>query len=97
MQAYSQEPFNQAQALIKKRVSVDRYRYIRSALYMAALSASQHDPHVRGFYLHMVEDNGLTNLGGKCAVMRKLLMAIHGMQKEDKSFDPPNFFNCLGN
>jgi hypothetical protein len=63
---------------------------------MAALSASQHDPHVRGFYLHMVEDNGLTKLQGICAVMRKLLLAMHGMLKVDKSFDPQRFY-CLGN
>ncbi|WP_299881766.1 transposase, partial [uncultured Cocleimonas sp.] len=37
---------------VKKRTYIGKVgnRYIREALYMAALSASSHDPHVRGFY-----------------------------------------------
>jgi len=68
-------------------------RYIREALYMGALSASQYDPHVRGFYQHMIEDNGLTKLQAICAVMRKLLLAMHGMLKEDKPFDSLRFYH----
>lgn len=78
----------------KTRIGKMGNRYIREALYMAALSASQHDPHVRGFYLHMIEDNGLTKLQAICAVMRKLLLAMHGMLKEDKPFNPQRFY-CL--
>ena len=80
---------------VKKRTYIGKVgnRYIREALYMAALSASSHDPHVRGFYLHMVEDNGLTKLQAICAVMRKMLLAMHGMLKENKPFDGARFYN----
>jgi transposase len=69
-------------------------KYIREALYMRALSATQHDLHIRGFYLHMIEDNGLTKLQAVCAVMRKMLLAMHGMLREKKPFDAQRFY-CL--
>ena len=44
---------------------------------MGALSATRYDPNIRAFYLHMIEDNGLTKLQAVCAVMRKMLLAMH--------------------
>ncbi len=83
---------------VKKRTYIGKVgnRYIREALYMAALSASSHDPHVRGFYLHLIEDNGLTKLQAVCAVMRKMLLAMHGMLKDNKPFDGARFYNLSG-
>ena len=80
---------------VKKRTYIGKVgnRYVREALYMAALSASSHDPHIRGFYLHMIEDNGLTKLQAICAVMRKMLLAMHGMLKDNKPFDGSRFYN----
>lgn len=66
-------------------------RYIRSALYMPALSAKQHDPHVKAYFQHLV-DQGKKPLQAVCAVMRKLLHAIHGMLKHDKPFDNTRFY-----
>jgi transposase len=66
-------------------------RPIRSALYMPALSATQHDPYVRAYSRHLV-DNGKKPLQALCAVMRKLLHAIHGMLKHDKPFDNTRFY-----
>jgi len=66
-------------------------RYIRSALYMPALSAKQYDPHVKAYFQHLV-DNGKKPLQAVCAVMRKLLHAIHGMLKHDKPFDNARFY-----
>lgn len=82
---------------VNKRTGIGKIgnRYIREALYMGALSASQHDPHIRGFYHHMIEDNGLTKLQALCAVMRKILLAIHGMLKKNKPFEAQRFY-CLG-
>jgi len=79
---------------VKKRTYIGKVgnRYIREALYMAALSASSHDPHVRGFYLHLIEDNGLTKLQAVCAVMRKMLLAMHGMLKDNKPFEGTRFY-----
>ncbi|CAD7851647.1 MAG: hypothetical protein, partial [Olavius algarvensis Gamma 1 endosymbiont] len=31
-------------------------RYLRIALYMPALSAASHNPHVRGYYRHLIAD-----------------------------------------
>lgn len=66
-------------------------RHIRSALYMPALSAKQHDPHVKAYFQHLV-DNGKKPLQAVCAVMRKLLHAIHGMLKDNQPFDNTRFY-----
>ncbi len=66
-------------------------RHIRSALYMPALSAKQHDPYVKAYFQHLV-DNGKKPLQAVCAVMRKLLHAIHGMLKHDQPFDNTRFY-----
>lgn len=75
----------------KTRISKAGNRYIRSALYMPALSAKQHDPHVRAYFQHLI-DNNKTPLQAVCAIMRKLLHAIHGMLKHNKPFDNARFY-----
>jgi transposase len=76
----------------KARISKVGNRYLRMALYMPALTASTHDRHVRGYYLHLIEDRGLKKLQALCAVMRKLLHAIHGMLKSRTQFDNTRFY-----
>jgi transposase len=76
----------------KTRVSKAGNRYIRAALYMPALSAKQHDPHVSAYFQHLVVTNGKEKMQALCAVMRKLLHAIHGMLKHDKPFDNTRFY-----
>ncbi|CAD7839213.1 MAG: Mobile element protein, partial [Olavius algarvensis Gamma 1 endosymbiont] len=61
----------------KPRLSKAGNRYLRIALYMPALSAASHNPRVRGYYRHLIADRGLKKIQAVCAVMRKLLMAIH--------------------
>lgn len=73
------------------RISKAGNRHIRAALYMPALSAKQHDPQVRAYFQHLVA-NGKKPLQAACAVMRKLLHAIHGMLKHDKPFDNTRFY-----
>jgi len=73
------------------RLSKTGNRHMRSALYMPALSAKQHDPHVKAYSQHLI-DNGKKPLQAVCAVMRKLLHAIHGMLKHDKPFDNTRFY-----
>ena len=75
----------------KTRISKAGNRHIRSALYMPALSAKQHDPYVKAYFQHLV-NNGKLPLQALCAVMRKLLHAIHGMLKYDKPFDNTRFY-----
>jgi len=76
----------------KPRISKAGNKYIRQALYMPALVASNHEPHVRGYYMHMIDDNGLRPMQALCAIMRKLLHAIHGMFKTNKNFDGERFY-----
>lgn len=76
----------------KARISKVGNRYLRMALYMPALSASRHDRHVRGYYLHLIEQRGLKKLQAVCAVMRKLLHAIHGMLKSKTTFNSTRFY-----
>ena len=75
----------------RSRLSKAGNRYIRQALTMPALSAKSHDPHVRGFFEHLIA-LGKTPLQAVCAVMRKLLHAIHGMLAHDQAFDNTRFY-----
>lgn len=76
----------------KPRLSKAGNRYLRIALYMPALSASRHDPNVRAYYHHLITMRGLKKIQAICAVMRKLLHAIHGMLKTDSLFDSRRFY-----
>jgi transposase len=76
----------------KPRISKAGNRYLRLALYMPALSAARHDPHVQGYYRHLIEHRGLKKIQAICAVMRKLLHAIHGMLKTRQPFDGSRFY-----
>jgi len=58
------------------------------------LSAKLHDKHVKAYFQHLM-DNGKTPLQGVCAVIRKLLHAIHGihgMLKHNEPFDNTRFY-----
>ncbi len=77
----------------KPRLSKAGNRYLRIALYMPALSAASHNPHVRGYYRHLIEDRGLKKIQTVCAVMRKLLHAIHAMLKTRTTFDSSRFYS----
>lgn len=76
----------------KPRISKAGNRYLRMALFMPALSASRHDPHVHGYYRHLIDGRGLKKIQAICAVMRKLLHAIHGMLKHRQPFDGSRFY-----
>jgi hypothetical protein len=58
---------------------------------MPALSAKQHDPQVRAYFQHLVA-NGKKPLQAVCAIMRKLIHAIHGMFKNNEPFDNTRFY-----
>ena len=76
----------------KPRISKTGNRYLRMALYMPALTAIKSDPHVRGYYLHLIEDNGLKKMQAVCAVMRKILHAIYGMTHSKTMYDSRRFY-----
>jgi transposase len=70
----------------KVRISKAGNKHLRRALYMPALVAVRHDPHVRAFYEHLLA-RGKTKMQALVATMRKLLHAIYGMFKHDQLFD----------
>ena len=76
----------------KPRISKAGNKFIRQALYMPALVAVRHEPNIKGYYIHLIEDNGLKKMQAICAVMRKLLHAIHSMLKAKKEFDGTCFY-----
>ena len=76
----------------KPRRSKAGNRYLRIALFMPALSAARHDPNVRAYCQHLIENRGLKKLQARWAVMRKLLHAIHAMLKNRASFDSRRFY-----
>jgi len=70
----------------KIRISKAGNKHLRRALYMPALVAAQHDPHLRAYYEHL-QAHGKTKMAALIATMRKLLHAIYGMFKHDQEFE----------
>ena len=70
----------------KPRISKAGNKHLRRALYMPALVAIVHQPHLRAFYDHLLA-RGKTKMQALVAVMRKLLHAIFGMFKHNQTFD----------
>jgi transposase len=69
----------------QSRLSRDGNRHLRSALYMPALVAIRHEPHLRGFYEHLV-NRGKRKKQALLAVARKLLHAIYGMFRNNSTY-----------
>ncbi len=72
------------------RISRVGNRYLRAALYMPALVASRHEPHVKAFYDQLIA-RGKKPKQALVAVMRKLLHSIHGMLGNGTDFDGERF------
>lgn len=68
------------------RISKVGNRHLRRALYMPALVASRCEPHLRGFYEHLLA-RGKTKRQALVAVARKLLHAIYGMFRSQCPYD----------
>ena len=75
----------------KTRISKAGNRHLRRALYMPALVAAQHDPHLRAFYELLIA-RGKAKMQALVAVMRKLLHAIFGMFKHRQLYDGSKLF-----
>lgn len=73
------------------RISKVGNRHLRSALFLPAMVASQHEPQVRAFYEQLLA-RGKKPMQALVAVMRKLLHAIHGMFHNNRDFDGTKFF-----
>lgn len=76
----------------KPRLTKAGNRHLRFALFMPALTAIRFSPHVSAFYRHLTDDLGKKKMQAICAVMRKLLHAMHGMLKSGQPFDGTKFY-----
>ena len=68
------------------RISKVGNAHLRRALYMPALVASRFEPHLRGFYQHLLQ-RGKNKRQALTAVARKLLHAIYGMFRSQLPYD----------
>jgi transposase len=74
-----------------RRISKNGNRYLRDALFFPAMVASQKDPHVSAYY-QMLIARGKKPMQAIVAIMRKLLLAIWGMFKNNESWDGNKFY-----
>lgn len=74
-----------------RRITKAGNRYLREALYYPALVSSQKDKHVNAYYQHLL-DNGKKPMQAIVAIMRKLLLAIWGMLKNEERWDGNKFY-----
>ena len=77
-----------------RRITKAGNRYLRDALFFPALVASQKDPHVKAFYEHLLR-RGKKPLQAIVAIMRKLLLAIWGMLKNNEKWDGNKFYRVV--
>ena len=76
----------------KTRISKAGNRHLRRALFMPALVAVQHDPHLRRFY-ELLLARGKAKMQALVAVMRKLLHAIFGIFRNAQPYDGSKLFS----
>jgi len=76
------------------RISRAGNRYLRRALYMPALVAVRHDPHLRAFYQTLLARRK-AKLQALIAVARKMLHAIFGMFRWHSGYDGARLFPAL--
>lgn len=70
----------------RPRISRGGSRHLRRALYMPALVALQHEPHLGAFYQRLVT-RGKARLQAVIAVMRKLLHGLFAMFRSNQTYD----------
>jgi len=79
--------FESGTSISKKRfISKQGNRHVRAALYMPALVAIRHDDKIREFYDHLIAQGKRPKVA-IVAIMRKMLVCLHGMLKGDNLYD----------
>lgn len=76
------------------RISRAGNRHLRRALYMPALVASRHDPHLKAFYTALISRHK-AKMQALIAVARKLLHAIYGIFKSQTPYNGAKLFPQL--
>ena len=72
--------------LSKTRIAKRGNARLRAALFMPAMAARRHEPHIAAFFQRLV-DHHKTKLQAIVAIQRKLLCALHAMLKLDQPWD----------
>lgn len=72
----------------KGRISKKGSSRIRHPLYMAALSACQHNPSLKALNTRIKDKNPKAKRKGHVAVMRKLLALCYTLWKKNEEYDP---------
>jgi transposase len=73
------------------RISRAGNRHLRHALFMPALVASKHDPHLKAFYTALIQRHK-AKMQALIAVARKMLHAIYGIFKTDTPYNGQTLF-----
>jgi transposase len=73
------------------RISRAGNRHLRRALYMPALVAVRHDPHIKAFYNTLIHRHK-AKMQALIAVARKILHAIYGIFKSHSLYDGQKLF-----
>jgi transposase len=76
------------------RISRAGNRHLRRALYMPALVAVQHDPHLKAFY-EILQSRHKAKLQALIAVARKILHAIYGIFRNHTPYDGCKLFPAI--
>lgn len=74
-----------------RRISKRGNKFLRTALYLPALVAIQHEPNVRAYYEKLVT-SGKSKMRAVVAVMRKLLLAIWGILHSNTIWQGEKFY-----
>lgn len=74
-----------------RRITKAGNRYLREALFYPALVASRRDPNVKAFYEKLIA-KGKKPMQALVAIMRKLLLAIWGMFKNNEPWNGEKFY-----
>lgn len=88
---------HQSGSSVQKRSRISRAgnRYLRRALYMPALVAARHDPHLRAFYQALVARHK-AKMQALVAVARKMLHAIFGIFRWNCAYDGSRLLPNIG-
>lgn len=76
-----------------RRISKNGNHYMRESLFFPALVGSRNDPHVKAYYDKLIT-RGKKPMQVIVAIMRKLLLAIWGMFKNNEPWDGSKFYKC---
>jgi transposase len=76
------------------RISKTGNAYLRSAIYMTALSASRHEPRTSAFY-QALQARGKKKMQALCAIMRKYLTGLWACIQKGEYFDVAKLFSDM--